>query len=153
MKNKGLNRKQMGEAGFTLLEMLVVLVIIGMLAGLVGPRMFGKVDESKVKTAKTQIKMLRGSLETMRLDINRFPTEAEGLDILYHAPSDPQIAKFWKGPYLDEKTPLDPWGNPYQYSVPGKDGLPFSLYSFGADGKSGGEGLNEDLGYLPPDVH
>lgn len=143
----------MGEAGFTLLEMLVVLVIIGMLAGLVGPRMFGKVDESKVKTTKTQIKMLRGSLETMRLDINRFPTAAEGLGILYRAPTEPQIAKFWKGPYLDEEVPLDPWGNSYQYTVPGKDGLPFALYSFGADGKSGGEGLNEDLGYLPPDGH
>ncbi len=152
MNTKDLQRKWKDRAGFTLLEMLVVLVIIGMLAGLVGPRMFGKVDESKVKTAKTQIKMIRGSLETMRLDINRFPNSSEGLDILYHAPADPNIAKFWKGPYLDEEVPLDPWGNKYQYTLPGKDGLPFALYSFGADGKRGGEGLNEDLGYLPPDT-
>lgn len=137
------------QTGFTLLEMLVVLVIIGMLAGLVGPRMFGKVDDSKVKTAKTQIKMLRGSLETMRLDINRFPTETEGLGILYRAPADPQVVKLWKGPYLDEDVPLDPWGNKYQYTIPGRDGLPFALYSFGADGKSGGEGIAEDIGYLP----
>lgn len=151
MRKISFSRAMRSQQGFTLLEMLVVLVIIGMLAGLVGPRMFGKVDESKVKTAKTQIKMLRGSLETMRLDINRFPLETEGLDILYHAPAEPQIAKLWKGPYLDEEMPLDPWGNKYQYTVPGKDGLPFALYSFGADGKRGGDGLSEDLGYLPPD--
>ncbi len=147
MKQK---KKNISNEGFTLLEMLVVLVIIGMLAGLVGPRMFGKVDESKVKTAKTQVKMIRGSLETMRLDTNRFPTQAEGLDILYHRPSDAGMARFWKGPYLDEEVPLDPWGNKYQYTVPGKDGLPFALYSFGADGALGGEGFNQDQGYLPP---
>jgi general secretion pathway protein G len=136
--------------GFTLIEMLVVLVIIGLLAGLVGPRMFGKVDESKVKTANAQIKMLRGALETMRLDVGRFPTEEEGLQVLYHPPTDTKISQKWKGPYLDEEVPLDPWGNKYQYTVPGRDGLPFALFSFGADGVAGGEGLNLDLGFLPP---
>ncbi len=135
--------------GFTLLEMLVVLVIIGLLAGLVGPRLFTKVDGAKVKTATTQIKMLKGSLETMRLDIGRFPTAAEGLSLLNSAPSDEHIKPLWKGPYLDEAMPMDPWNYRYQYSTPGTDGRPFALYSLGADGKPGGEGFNTDLGYLP----
>lgn len=135
--------------GFTLLEMLVVLVIIGLLAGLVGPRLFGKVDSSKVSTAETQIKMLKGALETMRLDINRFPTAEEGLKLLYDKPSQEPIKNLWQGPYLDEAVPLDPWEKPYQYSLPGKDGQPFALYSFGADGQAGGEGIAADVGYLP----
>lgn len=136
--------------GFTLLEMLVVLVIIGLLAGLVGPRLFGKVDESKVKTAQTQVKMLRGALETYRLDIGRFPSEQEGLSVLYSPPTDPQSKTRWKGPYLDEQVPLDPWGHPYQYSFPGAEGQPFALYSQGADRQPGGEGYDADVGYLPP---
>jgi len=137
--------------GFTLLEMLVVLVIIGLLAGLVGPRLFGKVDASKVKTAEAQIKMLRGALETYRLDVGRFPTAAEGLNALYHSPTDAKLKALWHGPYLDEEIPLDPWGNPYQYSFPGREGQPFALYSFGSDGQPGGEGYAADVGYLPPD--
>ena len=138
------------SAGFTLLEMLVVLVIIGLIAGLVGPRMFTQVDKSKVQTAETQVRMLRGSLETLRLDIGHFPTVAEGgLNILHSPPSDEKLKNLWKGPYLDEPVPLDPWGNPYQYSMPGKDGFPFALYSLGADGQSGGEGYNADVGLLP----
>ena len=138
------------KRGFTLLEMLVVLVIIGMLAGLVGPRMFGRVDESKIKTAKIQIKMLKGCLETMRLDINRFPSESEGLALLFHAPADSTLKAVWKGPYIDEEIPLDPWGNRYHYTVPGRDGQPFALYSTGPDNKPGGTGNDADIGYLPP---
>lgn len=141
----------MHNSGFTLLEMLVVMVIIGLLAGLVGPRMFGKVDDSKVQTAKTQIKMIKGCLETMRLDINRFPTQEEGLDSLYHSPKDEAVKSLWKGPYIDEEVPLDPWGKEFQYTLPGLDGRPFALYSFGADGKLGGEDYNADIGYLPPE--
>lgn len=137
------------QQGFTLLEMLVVLVIIGLLAGLVGPRLFGKVDSSKVSTAETQIKMIKGALETMRLDTNRFPTTEEGLKVLYYQPQQEQMKKLWQGPYLDEPAPEDPWGNSYQYSIPGKDGQPFALYSFGADGQQGGEGIAADIGYLP----
>lgn len=136
--------------GFTLLEMLVVLVIIGMLAGLVGPKLFTKVDTSKQQTAQTQVKMLRGSLETLRLDINRFPTADEGLALLNAAPADEKLKSRWRGPYLDDKLPPDPWGNPYQYSIPGADGQPFALYSLGGDGKRGGEGIDADIGYLPP---
>ena len=129
--------------------MLVVLVIMGMLAGLVGPRMFGQVDSSKAKTAKTQIKMLKGSLETMRLDTGRFPTEDEGLDTLFERPQEEPARSRWRGPYLDEAVPLDPWGNPYQYSIPGANSQPFALYSLGADGQSGGTDINADIGYLP----
>lgn len=136
--------------GFTLLEMLVVLVIIGLLAGLVGPRLFAKVDESKVKTAQVQVKMLKGALETMRLDIGRFPTAEEGLNILYNMPQDQNLRSKWRGPYLDEAVPLDPWGNPYKYSLPGREGQPFALYSLGADGQVGGQSIDADVGYLPP---
>lgn len=142
-------RYDLASAGFTLLEMLVILVIIGLLAGLVGPRLFSKVDDSKMKTANVQIKMLKGALEAMRLDINRFPQTDEGLALLYHKPTKGPIERLWKGPYLDEEVPLDPWGNPYQYSVPGANGMPFALYSFGADGQPGGSDIDADIGYLP----
>lgn len=144
MENRTSNR------GFTLIEMLVVLVIIGMLAGLVGPKLFTKVDSSKVQTAQTQVKMFKGALETLRLDIGRFPTEAEGLALLNTAPSDEKVRGRWRGPYLDEDMPRDPWGNPYQYSLPGTNNQPFALYSLGADGKRGGENFDADVGYLPP---
>lgn len=136
--------------GFTLIEMLVVLVIIGLLAGLVGPKLFGRVDSSKVKTADVQIKMLRGSLETFRLDVGRFPTQAEGLLALNQAPTDTRARALWRGPYLDQEVPLDPWNNPYQYSVPGANKQPFALYSLGGDGQRGGEGTDADIGVLPP---
>lgn len=137
------------QQGFSLLEMLVVLVIIGLLAGLVGPRLFGQVDSSKIKTAKTQVKMLKGSLEMMRLDIDRFPTTEEGLGLLQTPPQDEQLKSRWKGPYLSDDLPADPWTHPYQYSTNGSNGQPFALYSFGADGKAGGTENNTDIGYLP----
>jgi general secretion pathway protein G len=136
--------------GFTLIEMLVVLVIIGMLAGLVGPKLFGRVDSSKVKTAEVQIKMFKGSLETFRLDVGRFPSQAEGLLVLNQAPTEERAKARWRGPYLDQDVPLDPWGNPYVYSLPGSNSQPFALYSYGGDGKPGGEGIDADVGVLPP---
>ena len=136
--------------GFTLLEMLVVLVIIALIVGLVGPRLFTRVDYSRVDTAQTQIRMLRGALETFRLDVGRFPTQEEGLNVLFQRPADERVANRWRGPYIDEPPPNDPWGNPYRYSLPGRD-LPFALYSLGADGRPGGEDVDADIGYLPPD--
>jgi general secretion pathway protein G len=133
--------------GFTLLEMLVVLVIIGLIAGLVGPQLLGRVDTSKVTATDTQVKMLKGALDTMRLDIGRYPTKEEGLDLLTNAPQDEKLARRWRGPYLSDAVPLDPWSNPYQYSPDGANAL--VLYSFGADGKAGGEGVNADIGILP----
>lgn len=136
--------------GFTLLEMLVVLVIVGLLASLVGPKLFNKVDSSKVQTAQTQVKMLKGALETFRLDVGRYPTTAESLLALGTPPQDGRAQAAWKGPYLDGDVPLDPWGTPYQYSTPGSNNAPFALYSLGADGKRGGEGIDADIGLLPP---
>ena len=137
-------------AGFTLLEILVVLVIIGLIASLVGPRLFTQLEGSQVRVAETQVKMLRGAVETFRLDMGRLPTAEEGLGVLYAKPADPRAAERWRGPYLDEAVPLDPWDRPYQYSVPGRDGQPFALYSFGAAKAAGGEGNNADVGVLPP---
>jgi general secretion pathway protein G len=137
-------------SGFTLIEMLVVMVLIGLLAGLVGPKLFGRVDSSKAQTAAAQVKMFKGALETYRLDVGRFPTQAEGLNALNQAPTD-EIAKArWRGPYLDQDLPVDPWGVPYVYSLPGANGQPFALYSLGGDGKRGGEGGDADVGMLPP---
>lgn len=138
------------SSGFSLLEMLVVLVIIGLVASLVGPRLFSRVDSSRVQVAETQVRMLRSAVETYRLEVGQLPTEAQGLDVLYSQPSDERAAARWRGPYLDESVPMDPWGNPYQYSIPGRDGRPFALYSFGADGVRGGEGNDADVGFLPP---
>lgn len=138
------------QRGFTLLELLVVMVIIGLLASLVGPKLFSRLEGSKVQAAQAQIKMLRGTVETLRLDIGRLPTADEGLSLLAKAPQEAGQAKNWRGPYLDDAIPMDPWGNPYQYSVPGANGQPFALYSLGADRKRGGSGDDADIGILPP---
>lgn len=136
------------STGFTLIEILVVLVILGLLAGLVGPRLFGKVDSSKVKTAETQVKMLKTALQTFRLDVGRFPTTDEGLASLAKRPEGSDLPA-WAGPYLDEDLPLDPWGKPYEYRDQPAAGQDFTLYSLGADGEAGGEGIAADIGYLP----
>ncbi len=134
-----------GIAGFTLLEMLIVMVIIGLLAGIVGPRLFGKVDSSKVQTAKTQIKMLKSAVGILQLDIGKIPSQEQGLKLLVEPPSEEPQRTAWKGPYIDNKLPLDPWNTPYVYKVPGDAGQPFAIVSLGADGKEGGEGLNADI--------
>ncbi len=131
--------------GFTLIELLVVLVILGMLAGLVGPRLFSNVDKSKVKTAETQVKMLRGALQAYRLDVGIYPRTEQGLDALMSKPAEVQG---WQGPYLEDELPRDPWNNPYVYKSPVDNLQGFALYSLGADGKQGGEGLDADVGYL-----
>lgn len=137
------------KKGFTLIELLVVLIILGLLAGLVGPQIFGNVDKAKVNTAELQIGTLKSAIQSLRLDIGRLPTEKEGLNVLIARPADERVSGLWRGPYLEEEIPLDPWNNPYQYA-PQQSGLsPFSLYSYGADGQSGGEELNADIGYVP----
>ena len=139
----------LAQRGFTLLEMIVVLVIIGLIMGLIGPRLFGQADKAKVQTAETQVRMLKGALETMRLDIGRFPSREEGLALLVDKPTDATLATRWSGPYLDGAVPEDPWGYAYQYSPEPSANQPLTLYSTGADGKPGGTEFDADVGYTP----
>ena len=122
------------NAGFTLLELLVVMVIIGLLAGYVGPKYFAQIGKSEVKTAKAQIDALSKALDQYRLDTGHYPTTEQGLAALNSAPSDEPK---WQGPYLQKTVPNDPWGKPYQYKYPGEHGE-FDLWSFGKDGQAGG---------------
>lgn len=136
--------KQKRQLGFSMIELLVVLVILGLLAGLVGPQFFGKVDSAKIRTAETQVKMLKMALQTYRLDVGNYPSS---IDSLRSAPAN--VGKYWDGPYLDEKLPQDPWNNDYQYRLDSTAEQGFLLYSLGADGVEGGEDLNAEIGYVP----
>ncbi|MEI7447582.1 MAG: type II secretion system major pseudopilin GspG [Burkholderiales bacterium] len=127
--------------GFTLLELLVVLVILGLLASLVGPRLFGNVSKSEVKVARAQIAALETAIENFRLDVGRYPSTEEGLAALQKAPADDPR---WAGPYLKKTVPNDPWGQPYQYRFPGERG-DFDIVSLGRDGRPGGSGDDGDL--------
>ena len=129
------------ERGFTLLELLVVLVIIGLLAGYVAPRYFSQVGKSEVKVAQAQMDAFDKALVQFRLDVGRFPTTEEGLDALVKKP--PNEPK-WNGPYLSKAVPNDPWNRPYLYRNPGEKG-DFDLITLGKDGKPGGTGEDADL--------
>jgi general secretion pathway protein G len=124
------------QQGFTLIEMLIVIIIIGLLASLVAPKLFTKVDTARIKTAKAQIELLSAAVDTFRLDMGRFPSS---LEELRHC-ADPK----WQGPYLPKEIPLDPWNNPYVYKCPGEHG-PYDIISYGDDGKPGGTGNAEDI--------
>jgi general secretion pathway protein G len=125
--------------GFTLLELLIVIVILGLLLSLVAPTMFSKVGSSQRKTAQAQMQMLATALDTFRLDVGTYPASLEELR--------KSAVPRWDGPYLPRDVPLDPWGNPYVYAVPGKEGAGYALQSYGKDGRAGGEGDNADLAY------
>ena len=130
------------QAGFTLLELLVVLGIIAMLAGIVGPQVMKHMGESKTKAAKVQIEDLSATLDMYKLDAGSYPTTEQGLQALIEAPD---TAKHWNGPYLSKaKIPLDPWQNEYHYVSPGEHGR-FDISSMGADGKEGGTGEDQDI--------
>jgi general secretion pathway protein G len=128
-------------AGFTLLELLVVMVIIGLLAGYVAPKYFSQVGKSEVKVARAQLDAIEKALDQYRLDVGRYPSTEQGLAALNARPSGE--AK-WAGPYLKKETPPDPWGKPYQYKAPGENGE-YDLFSFGKDGQPGGTGEAADL--------
>lgn len=128
--------------GFTLLELLVVIVIIGLLAGYVAPRYFSQVGKSEIQVAKAQIESIEKALDQFRLDVRRYPTAEEGLEALVSKPSS---AGAWSGPYLKKAVPADPWGRPYVYRVPGEK-AEFQLISLGRDGKQGGTGEDADIG-------
>lgn len=130
------------QKAFTLLELLVVMVIIGLLAGFVAPRYFGQIGKSEVKVARAQIDALEKALDQYRLDTGRYPSSEEGLVSLVAQPSG---AAKWAGPYLRKDVPLDPWGRPYVYRFPGEQ-RDFDVMSYGRDGKPGGNGEDQDIG-------
>lgn len=141
-RKRALARPRAAEAGFTLVELLVVLVILVMLASLVGPRVIGYLGSSKSKAAKVQIESLGSALQLYKLDVGRYPTTAEGLKSLVERPGN---ATTWNGPYLNKRDlPADPWGKVYEYRSPGEHGE-FDIFSLGADGQPGGEGENADV--------
>jgi general secretion pathway protein G len=123
------------EKGFTLIELIVVVVILALLAAVVGPKIAGKLSQSKEKIAKIQISQLEGALQYFSFEIGRYPTTAEGLEALVH---DPGTTEAWKGPYLEKELPKDPWQKPYVYRCPGTHGE-FDLFSVGPDGIEGTE--------------
>ena len=127
--------------GFTLLELLVVMVIIGLLAGYVGPRYFAQIGKSEVKAARAQIDALEKALDQYRLDTGHYPTTEDGLAALMTKPASETK---WDGPYLKKDVPLDPWGNPYVFKSPGEHG-DFDLQSYGKDGQPGGTGEAADI--------
>ena len=129
------------SSGFTLLELLVVMVIIGMLASFVAPKFFAQIGKSETKTARAQIDALEKALDQYRLDMGRYPASEQGLAALYDRPAGE--AK-WAGPYLKKAVPLDPWSNAYHYKFPGEHGE-FDLFSYGKDGQPGGSGEAADI--------
>src|SRR5882724_4735536 len=131
------------EAGFTLVEMLVVIAIIGLIMGLVGPRVLNYLGESKVKAAKLQIESFASSLDLFYLDVGRYPSVSEGLTALAQRPGNTPV---WNGPYLkNASVPADPWGHVYIYRAPGEKG-PYEIVSLGSDGQEGGTGTAADIG-------
>ena len=130
------------ERGFTLIELLVVIIVLGLLVGLVGPRLFGRVAQSKQATAKAQIELLGAGLDQYRLDVGSYPPSAAGLSALVQNPN----VSNWNGPYLKKNAvPQDPWGKPYQYKCCPGDHGDYDIWTFGADGAPGGEGENADI--------
>jgi general secretion pathway protein G len=128
--------------GFSLIELLVVIIILGLLAGLVGPRLFGRVGQSKQAAARAQIELFGAALDQYRLDVGSYPSSGNGLDALV---KNPNVTN-WNGPYLKKNlVPVDPWGKPYQYKCcPGEHG-DYDIWTLGADGAPGGEGENADV--------
>jgi len=142
MKGKSREGVLKTDAGFTLIELMVVMIILGLLAALVVPKMFGKLGTAKTNAAYAQIELLGTALDSYRLDVGRYPTSSEGLDALLTPGSG---AEDWNGPYLKKsEIPLDPWGKEYIYQSPGSHG-DYDLSSLGADKSEGGEGENRDV--------
>jgi general secretion pathway protein G len=134
------------RAGFTLIELVVVIAVISVLAGLVGPLVFRNVGDARATTAKAQIELFGLALEQYRLDNDYYPSTAQGLDALRSAPAGEPPARNWRGPYLRKPVPADPWGRGYVYSSPDQDSLAgYQLQSLGRDGRTGGAGEDADI--------
>lgn len=136
-----ISMRKNAQSGFTLLELLVVMVIIGLLVGYIGPKYFTQIGKSEVKTAKAQINSIAKALDLYRLDTGHYPTQEFGLSALNNAPTGEST---WQGPYLQKILPLDPWGRSYLYKIPGEKNE-FDLFSYGKDGKPGGINENIDI--------
>jgi general secretion pathway protein G len=143
MNRNAIRQRQRTDQGFTLLELLVVLLIIALLAGYVGPKVLSYSDRAKVQAAQAQMKSLGDAVVKYRLDNGHYPTAEQGLDALVKRPSNEPS---WHGPYLAKDVPNDPWGRAYEYHVPGRDSEA-EIVSLGQNGKSGGEGYDADLVY------
>jgi len=137
------------RGGFTLLELLVVLVVLGLLAGLIGPQLFGRVGEAKTTTTRTQLELMGVALDSYRLDNGAYPVTAQGLEALTTRPVRQPVAMNWRGPYLRKAAPVDAWGRPYLYASPVAGGQGYELRSLGRDGQDGGSGEDADVGGLP----
>jgi general secretion pathway protein G len=131
--------------GFTLIEIMVVVVILGILAALVVPNILGNVDTARLTAAKQDLKAIESALDMYRLDNFTYPSTQQGLDALVTQPADPNIRNWRAGGYL-KRLPKDPWGNPYQYLNPGTHGTEVDIWSMGADGQTGGDGITADIG-------
>ena len=139
-------RSDSHRRGFTLIEILVVIIVLGMLAALVGPRILGRVSEAKSATARTQIELLGLGLDNYRLDNGGYPSTEQGLEALNEKPTREPVPQNWRGPYLRKAIPLDPWGRPYVYRSPGEHTPSgYDLTTLGRDGKPGGTDEDADL--------
>jgi general secretion pathway protein G len=136
-----LTETRKSAAGFTLIEIIVVIVIIGSLAAFLIPRIYGQSDDAKARLAKTMMLEIAGKMELFKLDVGRYPNSGEGIKALV---ANPGGLNNWNGPYLREEQSKDPWNNEFIFTAPGKSG-PFEIKSLGADGKEGGEGPNRDV--------
>ncbi|MEO8139370.1 MAG: type II secretion system major pseudopilin GspG [Gemmatimonadota bacterium] len=134
------------ERGFTLIELLVVITVIAILAGLVSPMVFRNVGDAKVAAARAQIETFGLALDTYYLHNDYYPSTTQGLGALVHPPTGSPPARGWRGPYLKQGIPFDPWGNPYHYESPGRvNPTSYDLLSYGRDGKPGGTDEDQDL--------
>ncbi|MGD8697647.1 MAG: type II secretion system major pseudopilin GspG [Gemmatimonadales bacterium] len=144
--NKKSRTSRLGQEGLTLIEIVVVIIVLGLLAGLVGPQIIGRVSEAKTSTAQTQIELFSVALDNYRLDNGRYPTTEQGLQALRQKPVSEPVPYNWRGPYLQKEIPLDPWGQPYVYRSPGDvNSTTYDLLTLGRDGQPGGEDEDADV--------
>jgi general secretion pathway protein G len=139
------DRRRRGEQGFTLIEIMVVVIILGILAAIVAPNVLGRVDQAQITRVQSDLRGIENALKFYRLDNFAYPTSEQGLEALVSRPADPNIRNWKPGGYLERGIPKDPWGNPYLYLNPGNHGE-IDVYTLGRDGRPGGEDLDADIG-------